>query len=979
MVPKKTGAKDGMLLLGNKITLRECQLELLEEISDNDRLLGSTILPSINPKLGKIFQYKDLEAKKNRILLDARASIIKSCSIVEAMRDINRNKARLDKLLSKDNDNRSLLEDQIKICQTKTKKEAKKRLDKKILFHSNQSNLNTKPSSKSNQKRKNNRTKNTTKKREQNKKYKQRKKLQKNEWMANKVAEIKSTTVRNLSSHDIPDCVYLYLAKGLGFVESRIANKEDLSFDAKEFLRKLEWKVFFHQHSDQNGTGNINSKDIHHELRIPSRSHPPDLANPLLDDIKAKILGFVSTFEPEKPKSNLTPAEQRGKAWLLKAVKSQQIFVTKADKGGAIILLDFKKALESLREEINNPEKFTKVDIPLKEKMQEVKKGVISQVILMESKNNISDKDRTIITGLTDKGGMKRSPVFRPVVPYPYPLYKLHKCTNEEIEAKKIPPLRLVHSTKHGPLYRLEKWCSPFLTSISKEYCKAEYLLDTPDLLNHIEMLNSSWPENDSSLLFTLDVVALYPSISIDVALEAMTHAFSLDNHHDSGTKEAVFTFSKYILNNSFVAFEDNVYEAKKGIPTGNCISRQVADMSMCWLLFESLKIDKWTHWDHVRFWKRYIDDIIGRWRGTVRQFHIFLRELNRMAAPFGIRFADAQIGKRVHYLDVVFYLDDNGQIQYRLYLKETDARQFLHTDSFHPECVFTSVPFSQMLRVINRNSKDETCVTDLQNLKEDLIKCGHSEDKLEQLEPKAVQRSIENKLSKNTERKNKENNDSLVFATKFFKEVGTLKKQIQKVDKDIKHLNGGTRVIVALKKHQSIKDNTVKNRRLSEGTVPIKLGPKRSQSCDTPRCELCPLLFDFDCPVIVNGQEVILNRFLNCKSDNIIYLAQCQICARGRTNVLNEDSYFGQTINEGHIRFNDHRSKFKIDEDKTYKKSALSEHCFNNHPDQMELSVFKVGIVKKCRAIDLDREEDRFISKFRTNIFGLNRMNVSR
>ena len=56
-----------------------------------------------------------------------------------------------------------------------------------------------------------------------------------------------------------------------------------------------------------------------------------------------------------------------------------------------------------------------------------------------------------------------------------------------------------------------------------------------------------------------------------------------------------------------------------------------------------------------------------------------------------------------------------------------------------------------------------------------------------------------------------------------------------------------------------------------------------------------------------------------------------------------------------------------------------LTEHCFYNHPDQMELSVFKVGIVKKCRAIDLDREEDRFISKFRTNVFGLNRMIVSR
>ena len=49
------------------------------------------------------------------------------------------------------------------------------------------------------------------------------------------------------------------------------------------------------------------------------------------------------------------------------------------------------------------------------------------------------------------------------------------------------------------------------------------------------------------------------------------------------------------------------------------------------------------------------------------------------------------------------------------------------------------------MLRVIYRNSRDDTCVADLQDLKEYLMKCGHSEEKLEELKPKAVQRSIEN------------------------------------------------------------------------------------------------------------------------------------------------------------------------------------------------------------------------------------------
>ena len=39
----------------------------------------------------------------------------------------------------------------------------------------------------------------------------------------------------------------------------------------------------------------------------------------------------------------------------------------------------------------------------------------------------------------------------------------------------------------------------------------------------------------------------------------------------------------------------------------------------------------------------------------------------------------------------------------------------------------------------------------------------------------------------------------------------------------------------------------------------------------------------------------------------------------------------------------------------------------------------FKLGFVKKVRPMELDREEDMFINRFRTNIFGLNRIVVVR
>ena len=42
-------------------------------------------------------------------------------------------------------------------------------------------------------------------------------------------------------------------------------------------------------------------------------------------------------------------------------------------------------------------------------------------------------------------------------------------------------------------------------------------------------------------------------------------------------------------------------------------------------------------------------------------------------------------------------------------------------------------------------------------------------------------------------------------------------------------------------------------------------------------------------------------------------------------------------------------------------------------------MEFFKLGIMKKVRPIELDREEDKIISKYRTNIHGLNRIVVVR
>ena len=79
------------------------------------------------------------------------------------------------------------------------------------------------------------------------------------------------------------------------------------------------------------------------------------------------------------------------------------------------------------------------------------------------------------------------------------------------------------------------------------------------------------------------------------------------------------------------------------------------------------------------------------------------------------------------------------------------------------------------------------------------------------------------------------------------------------------------------------------------------------------------------------------------------------------------------------HVRINCHRSKFVIDKRLIFEQSALSYHSFLAPKDNFSMNNFKLVIVKEVNPLNLDREEQRFINTFKTNIFGLNRMEVVR
>ena len=491
----------------------------------------------------------------------------------------------------------------------------------------------------------------------------------------------------------------------------------------------------------------------------------------------------------------------------------------------------------------------------------------------------------------------------------------------------------------------MEKWCSPFLTTISRDFCNEEFVLDTGDLIKDLEKVNElKLIENENVNLFTLDVEKLYPSIRPELALQAISETLAADRTIDRKTKTAIEQFIKLSFENSYVAYQNDCYKPKVGIPTGGSLSRQIADIFLHWILFIKMTPNL-TLIQAIRFWRRFIDDCVGLWRGSRRSFDNFIKQLNAETMKYGIKFSpnDIQFGKSVHVLDLWVYLTDQNLIQYRSYTKPTDSKRYLNPKSFHPKSVFNSVPFSQLLRTLRNNSSDDTRTAELNKCIEYFVNSGYDAKKVTELKEKAI-----NHIPTNTVR---EENDTLIFPVHFFNDLSDFKAVVHSLKDAFLNLIGDTRVMLAVKKGSSIGNNIVRNKQLSLPNSDIE-----SQQCNGRGCRQCPQVFDKD-DLMINGKYLRIPRNLNCKSENVIYMWVCKLC-------YEKEVYFGRTTQECHDRSSGHRGCFNNDK---WEKSALSMHAREVHNTSFSLNIFAIAVIKKVSSQSLRREEYRHVEKYQT------------
>ena len=592
------------------------------------------------------------------------------------------------------------------------------------------------------------------------------------------------------------------------------------------------------------------------------------------------------------------------------------------------------------------------------------------------AKEDLISKDELFsITGLTTKRGMSRGHEFVVKKPYMYPLFKIHKLTHDEIQQKVVPPTRMVTSGVGGPTYRLGLFLDSVLKPVVQEYCRGEVVKDSTDFKELMKMEDSG-ASKLMNLIGTLDVTALYPSIRIELALEALEDALHMATNFTQQQTEMILHLARICIENSVVHYRGKWYCSTLGLPTGGPESGSLANIFVYFILQKKLLLHPdICCLDKISNRKRFLDDVWFGWLGTSNEFSTFIAAINQIGKThYGITFTGG-VGSSVDFLDVSITLKWNGKLETKMFVKPTDASRYLHRRSDHGSHTFRSTPFSQFRRAIVICSSEEDQMQSINYMAKKFIDSGYKQAEIDIAKEKALK--IDRREILGTPKPIKDlpsqPSNQLTFV---INRDEYMCKSIKKILNDNKHdietlLGGPTHTIVAERRNSNIASMLFAKSSFSRSIIPIG----SSQKCNGGNGCMCCEMMNLKKSVVLwkdhpaYRTNIRLDFRCTCITENIIYLYICKLCES------NSSFYVGQTINSVRGRANGHRSCFN---NRAYTKSALSHHMFVDHPEHFndKLLNYDLGVIKSTSAMNLDRMEDCYAELTRADL-SLNRYKV--
>jgi hypothetical protein len=310
-----------------------------------------------------------------------------------------------------------------------------------------------------------------------------------------------------------------------------------------------------------------------------------------------------------------------------------------------------------------------------------------------------------------------------------YQLFKVHKKYTEP----DLPPARPIISGCGS----ITENMSLFVDHHTKNQVPLipSFLQDTPHLLRELEILKTTGlPQG--AFTVSIDVVGLYTNIPHNEGIDSVRRALNTRKNPEVPT-ETLIDFLQLVLKYNIFEFNKNLYQQEIGTAMGTRVAPTVANIFMSEIDNKIQKFAKEENLEFIHFYKRYIDDILVIWKGTVEQLNIFMTKINLLhpSIKFTCEFDSAN--RSTTYLDTTISLK-NDAINTDLYRKPTDRVQYLLPSSCHPNHIFTNVPFSLALRIVRICSTSEALDRRLNELSEMLLSRSYNKNNIKNAISKA-------------------------------------------------------------------------------------------------------------------------------------------------------------------------------------------------------------------------------------------------
>ena len=409
--------------------------------------------------------------------------------------------------------------------------------------------------------------------------------------------------------------------------------------------------------------------------------------------------------------------------------------------------------------------------------------------------------------------------------------------------------------------------------------------------------------------LLSCDIKSLYPSIPIDLGLEALEYWY--DKHaaeviDPRFTKQFILQLAEFVLSNNYVEFDGEMYQQVVGGAMGSIFIPTYAQLTVGYLeetkLYPLLtsKFDTETANDIIEHFFRFMDDGTTLFPMEVDE-DVFLELINSMHPAIQYTMERAEVFvengieiQKLVFLSLIIYLDSIGNIWTNVYYKPTNTHEYLNFKSHHPDHIKKNIPHVLAKRILILSTKTKDQKRNLSDLRIWLRDCGYPDSLIDRgIHTASLQGPAPENYTKalpliNTYYSNYDNKAVSTVARQLIN--ASKNERVQEAFKDVKFVQ-------ALKQPPNLL-RTLSNSALIRNENTVTPGVYK---CNDKRCKICRLYLQEDMTYeMANGFMWNIRCPVGCNSLNIIYYLICLFC--------NKESYIGKT-DDTRVRSNNHIS----------------------------------------------------------------------